>query len=70
MVTKTTNLLRVSLFYVKIVTVGCQLTGNQESVENKEAAKVTIIYQVDMLQQAMNKYIKRQQRKQLVLWLA
>lgn len=66
----TTNLLRVSLFYVKIVTVGCQLSGNQESVENKEAAKVTIIYQVDMLQQAMNKYIKRQQRKQLVLWLA
>lgn len=66
----TTNLLRVSLFYVKIVTVGCQLSGNQESVENKEAAKVTIIYQVDMLQQAMNKYIERQQRKQLVLWLA
>lgn len=66
----TTNLLRVSLFDVKIVTVGCQLSGNQESVENKEAAKVTIIYQVDMLQQAMNKYIKRQQRKQLVLWLA
>lgn len=66
----TTNLLRVSSFYVKIVTVGCQLSGNQESVENKEAAKVTIIYQVDMLQQAMNKYIERQQRKQLVLWLA
>lgn len=66
----TTNFLRVSLFYVKIVTVGCQLSGNQESVENKEAAKVTIIYQVDMLQQAMNKYIERQQRKQLVLWLA
>lgn len=66
----TTNLLRVSLFYVKIVTVGCQLSGNQESVENKEAAKVTIIYQVAMLQQAMNKYIERQQRKQLVLWLA
>lgn len=66
----TTNLLRVSLFYVKIVTVGCQLSGNQESVENKEVAKVTIIYQVDMLQQAMNKYIERQQRKQLVLWLA